>query len=193
VISFRKLITNWLCRPFGFSSCVASIITGKIVDYNFRRTAKRLGYDIDQIKAGNLGDFPIEKCRLEILRIPIFLSILCTVGYGWALQYNANLAVPLVLLFILGLVITANLIIMSTVLVDLYPTRSATVSAAHNLIRCLCSSGATAGIIPLINAIGIGPSYSLFAGIYLASTPLLFALTKLGPIGRNRRAKRGKQ
>lgn len=185
-------LTDPISRPFGVASCLASILTGKVVDYNFRRTAKRLGYKTDQLKSGNLQDFPIERCRLDILWIPILLSVVCTVGYGWTLHYNTNLAGPLILLFIIGFLLTVNINVISTVLVDLYPTRSATVSAANNLIRCACSAGATAGIVPLINAIGVGSSYSLFAGLYLASTPLLFALMRLGPLGRNRRAKERK-
>jgi MFS family permease len=173
--------------PFGVSSCLASVVTGKLVDFNYRRRAKKLGFIIDSNKSDNFPNFPLEKSRLEVIWIPTATAIVFVIGYGWALEYNAPLAVPLVLIFILGFTLTACVNVMSTITVDLCPTQSATVTAANNFVRCLVAAGAIAGINPLMDAIGVGPSFTLVGGTYFLSTPLLLLLPRSGAVGRERR------
>jgi hypothetical protein len=53
----------------------------------------------------------------------------------------------------------------NTYLVDCLQTRSAEVIAINNCIRYLFAAGASAGILPLVKAIGVGPANTLAAGI----------------------------
>jgi MFS family permease len=182
-----------LDRPFGVAGSSASIVTGKILDWNYRRYAKMHGMPVDRKRTDDLRNFPIEKVRIQILVLPLIFGVGLVLAYGWCLDQNGPLAVSLVLLFFLGLVLTAVVNTMSTILVDLYPTKGATVTAANNFVRCLLSAGAVAVVAPVINAIGVGGAYSILAGLLLLSAPLLLLVIKLGPVGRERRRTREEQ
>ena len=41
--------------------------------------------------------FPIEKARLQVLPLMMFVYAACVIGYGWALESRAPIAVPLIL------------------------------------------------------------------------------------------------
>jgi len=153
----------------------------------------RLGMPVDRKRTDDLRNFPIERTRIQILGGPLILGALLIIGYGWCLDKNGPLAVALILLFFLGIALTVIVNTMSTVMVDLYPKKGATVTAANNLVRCLLSAGAVAVVAPVINAIGVGGAYSILAGLLFLSTPLLPLVIKLGPIGRERRRRRDEE
>ena len=75
-------------------------------------------------------------------------------------------------------------------LVDIRPGRPATATAANNLIRCLLSAGASAIIIPMLNALGRGWTYTLIAFIWLLSSPCCWVLMKYGPRWRKEKKAR---
>lgn len=54
----------------------------------YRRARTKRGLHIDRIRGDDLDKFPIEKARLDVMWIPMLLITLCTVAYGWFLQYR---------------------------------------------------------------------------------------------------------
>lgn len=104
-------------------------------------------------------------------------TILC---YGWVLYSEASLAAPLVLQFIMGLTLTGSFNVMNVMLVDNYPQKPATATAANNLCRCLMGAGGTAGIIYVVNALGRGWTFTLVAGIVFITSSILLVLLKYG-------------
>lgn len=72
-------------------------------------------------------------------------------------------------------------------LVDNYPQRPATATAANNLVRCLMGAGGTAGILYVVDSLGRGWTFTLVAGIVFISTSILLVLLKYG--GKWRRAR----
>ena len=67
-------------------------------------------------------------------------------------------------------------------MIDMYPGKPATATAATNLTRCLLGAGASAVVIPLSNAIGIGWTCTLASAIWAGlSCPVLLLLMKVGP------------
>lgn len=59
-------------------------------------------------------------------------------------------------------------------MVDIYPGKPATATAANNVVRCLLGAAATAAIGPMTDALGTGWAYTILA--------LLFMMSSLGPI-----------
>jgi hypothetical protein len=89
----------------GGGMVVSSILTGKLLDWEYRRTKARLDTRRQQDRekngeSGNGDDFPIEVARLR--STPVYLAIYVTAiaGYGWSLRSGTSIAVPLVLQFI---------------------------------------------------------------------------------------------
>lgn len=149
----------------GGGCLLASIINGPRMNRDYKIVA-------DQVRAAQGGDvsegndlqgFPIEQARLRSLPYSFVITVASTIAYGWTVQYKVNLAVPLVCQFFLGLTVTTQFNSISTLLVDLYPTQSASATAANNLYRCLLGAAGTAGITPLLNRLGAGTFTSLIS------------------------------
>ncbi|KAK4097399.1 MFS general substrate transporter, partial [Parathielavia hyrcaniae] len=123
--------------PYGLGCCLAAIMQGYLLDSNYRRVARNIGFTIDYKRGDDLRSFPIEKARLLPVYPILATGIAAVICYGWVLQAETNLAGPLVLLFVVGLCVTGSFGILNTLLVDLYPEAPATAVAANNLVRCL--------------------------------------------------------
>jgi hypothetical protein len=68
----------------------------------------------------------------------------------------------------------------NSLLIDIHPGKPGTASAANNLTRCLVGAGASAAIIPMIDAMGIGWAFTLVGGLYVLGCPILIALMVWG-------------
>ena len=167
--------------PFGGGSLISAFTTGKIIDWNYRRHAKRLGMPLQKSKQDDLSNFPIERARLEVSLPLLYLAVAGITAYGWLLEAGVHVAAPCVMLFVIGYAIIAGFNCMSILMVDSYPGRPATATAANNLIRCLLGAVAIAVLAPLIKAIGIGWTATFFSGLYVAFTLAVWWLMKKGP------------
>lgn len=58
-------------------------------------------------------------------------------------------------------------------MVDIYPGKPATATAANNVVRCLLGAAATAAIGPMTEALSTGWAYTILA--------LLFVISSAGP------------
>jgi len=74
-----------------------------------------------------------------------------------------------------------------------YPGRAGAASAANNLVRCWMGAGATAGVAPLIDKIGIGWTTTFFALLCLAFSPILWYVMQNGPRWRRAANERREQ
>ncbi|KAI2472443.1 MFS general substrate transporter [Annulohypoxylon bovei var. microspora] len=173
--------------PLGGATTISSISMGYILDWNFRRIAKKLGVRIDRKRGNDLKGFPIEKARLQVAYPLVIVGVLVSIGYGWALHYETHVAVPLVLLFFIGVCVTGPFQIINVLIVDLYPQAPATATAANNLCRCLSGAVGTAVIQYILDAWGRGWTYTFIAFIYGFFSPLLLVIQKHGPKWREER------
>lgn len=176
--------------PFGVGCFLAPIINGCLLDWNFRRVARAHNITIRKGRTNDLRRFPLEKARVPIA-LPLVLvgdaALLC---YGWVMEVNASLAVPLVLQFIMGITLSGGFNVMSVMLVDYYPMKPSTATAANNLVRCLMGAGGTAVIIYMIEAMGRGWCFTLVAGVVLLTSTILLVLLRWGPGWREERMAR---
>ncbi|OJD16092.1 hypothetical protein AJ78_03725 [Emergomyces pasteurianus Ep9510] len=173
--------------PIGAGACIGSIANGFLLDYNYRRIAKKLGVPVSRDKQQDLRHFPIERARLQVVFPMVFLSICVVIGFGWVLHFRTPVAAPLVLVGISGATLTSAVNTVSTLLVDVHPSRAATVTASNNLVRCLFGAGATAVISPMINRLGVGWCFTLIACIMTATAPVMLVVIRFGPKWREER------
>ncbi|CZT01192.1 hypothetical protein WAI453_009579 [Rhynchosporium graminicola] len=177
-----------LCyMPLGLGGAMSAVMLSRLVDWNYRRLAREHSYPISRTRQQPIGSFPIEKARLQITLPMAWLAGMAVAGLGWSLQTKLHLAVPLVLLGFIGFCNTGTINVMSTLIMDLYPKEkatSSTASASINLIKCGMGAAASAFVLPLTNAIGIGWGFTLMASVWALSSGLLFISIRLGPHGR---------
>ncbi|KAJ5645980.1 hypothetical protein N7490_002352 [Penicillium lividum] len=156
----------------GVGSMVGTLITGKILDLDYRRIKAefeaRSAVNIE-VNLGNNADedFPLEKARLRL--VPVFAVIQCLslILFGWTIQYSVHIAVPIISTFVTGWTVVSMQSVIMTYLVDIYHEKSAAASASINLARCLFAAGGTSFVMPLIDAVGIGVTFTICAAIQL--------------------------
>ncbi|KAF1991730.1 putative MFS transporter [Aulographum hederae CBS 113979] len=180
VYGFNTLQVSLCYLPVGVAAMLAAIVNGKIMDYNYRRHAIRLGFPLEKKRGQDLSDFPIEKARLQPLFIIIPVGLLAYLPFGWVLQERVSLAVPLIMLFICGFCSIACSNTLTSLLLDLFPEKPATATAACNLVRCWLAGAATAVISYMLDGMGWGWTF-FFLGLLSASAlPMLYLECRSG-------------
>ncbi|KAF1960519.1 MFS general substrate transporter [Byssothecium circinans] len=187
IYGFRELQVGLAFIPFGIGALLAPMTSGKLMDANYRRLARKGGFPIDKKRANDLRDFPVERARLQVVVPQLALGTAAVLCYGWILQVETSLAAPLVMHFLIGLCLTGAFNCMSVMLVDYYPLSPSTATAANNLVRCLMGAGGTAIINIMIETMGRGWCFTFIAGVIAAMSPSLWVLLKWGPKWREDR------
>lgn len=147
----------------------------------------------------SLQDFPIEHARLRSVWWHTAMFCASTAGYGFSL--STHLVVPLLLQFLsehqfepyhsVSSLLTANMTANhdlfvtvaytatsifssnSTLLVDLYPDRSASATAVNNLARCSVGAAGVAVVDVLLVKFGIRWTFAALAGVTAVMVPLI--------------------
>lgn len=190
IYNFNDLELGFVFLPMSVGTLVSAFTTGKIVDWNYRKHARRHGLPVIRNRQEDLSNFPIEKVRLQVALPLLYVGATSVIAYGWALHYEANLAVPLVLIFVLGYSVNAANQCMSILMVDIWPGRPATATAAANLVRCSLGAASTAVVMPMLDKMGRGWTYTTLALLWVAFSPLVWMLMKNGPEWRRQRRER---
>lgn len=191
IYHFDEIRIGLVFIPFGAGSLVSAFTSGKMIDWSYRRHAKRTGFPVVKNRHQDLIDFPIEKARLQVALPLLYLSCGAMIIYGWVLFFRTSLAGPLIMLFFAGYGIIAAFQVMAILMIDLNPSHAAAATAASNLFRCLLGAGSTAVVVPMINAMGVGWTYTFAALIWACCSPFLWILMRVGP--RWRKAKKARQ
>lgn len=187
IYNFSDLELGFVFLPMSVGTIVSAFTTGKMVDWNYRKHARRHGLPVVRNRQEDLSNFPIEKVRLQVALPLLYVGAATVIAYGWALHYEANLAVPLVLVFVLGYSVNAANQCMSILMVDIWPGRPATATAAANLVRCSLGAASSAVVIPMLNKLGRGWTYTTLALIWVAFSPFVWMLMKSGLAWRRQR------
>lgn len=187
IYGFDDLQIGLTFIPFGVGCFLAPLINGRALDWRFRKVAAAAGITVDKKRGNSMRDFPLEKARVPVALPLVLVGDACLLAYGWVMQAGTNLAVPLILQFIMGVTLTGSFNVMSVMLVDNYPNSPATATAANNLVRCLMGAGGTAIIIYMIEGMGRGWCFTFIAGVVLLTTPILLVLMRYGPQWRQAR------
>lgn len=168
--------------PSGTGGILAAYVTGRILDRDYDSVARIYGLPVDSksINANNLMGYPIEKARLRSAFVILTISLVATIGYGWALQQRTHIAVPLVLQFFTGSTQVAIFVVIGTLLTDLNPDRSATVQASYNLVRCGLSAAGIAALQAGIDGIGVGWIFTVYGLLAFCCIPLCWWLQHSG-------------
>lgn len=130
----------------------------------------------------------LEKARL-VLALPfVYLYAVCVIAFGWVMEYTVYLAGPLILLFLCGNASSGVLNTLGMLIVDLNVTRPASARAVMSMVNWLACAGASAVVIPLIDAIGMGWLGVILGGMMVLVSPALWGLYFWGKEWRDRKS-----
>jgi len=180
--------------PNGAGSIAGSWLTGKVMvrDYIIMERRYRATQNIPShvvLNKKELIDFPFEKARLRNIWWMVLLFITATAFYGFSFRLNI-LALPLIFQFLISYAANSVFALNQTLVVDLYPKTSASATAVNNLMRCLMGAVGVAVVQYILDWIGEGWTFALFAGVTAVMSPLLVVEWFCGERWRRERKER---
>ncbi|KAF6816730.1 hypothetical protein CPLU01_13785 [Colletotrichum plurivorum] len=151
---FNDLLVGCCYLAGGAGIILGGVVAGRLMDSNYRYTARESGLPVDRVAGDDMRTFPIERARSRGSYSIIAVSAFAFVGYGWAVERHAHVAVPLVLQFYLGCKSTVVHQVYSALLVDIFPDKPGTAGASNNICRCALSAALVAALQPAVDAMG---------------------------------------
>lgn len=191
IYHFNELQVGLTYIPRGVGIITASFCIGKMMDYNYKTVARKIGWNIDEVAGDDLQQFPIERARARGSYYLLIISTAVLVGYGWAVTKHAHLAIVLILQFIQGSMGTCFYNTYNALLVDVFPESPSTAAAAASIVRCAMAAAGIAILQPLLAALDRG-WYLTILGIWSGGCGALAVLVieRKGMSWRTRRTKR---
>ncbi|KAI0972578.1 major facilitator superfamily domain-containing protein [Xylaria arbuscula] len=161
----------------GAGSISGTLITGKILDRHYRQIKIKHEGTISQSSSDTETkespyedvDFPLETARFRMLPILAILQCASVITFGWTIQYRIHIAVPIVTTFISGWTAVSIVSIITTYLIDVFPEQKAASSASVNFARCLLAAGGTSIVTPIIDAVGVGWTFTIAVAVQLVA------------------------
>ena len=142
-----------------------SYLNGRLMDWNYRVTARRIGHTIDKVSGDDLAHFPIEEARARGSYFLLIIYSCALAGYGWVVTFHVHESAPLILQFVLGMLCTSFQQTFSALLVDIFPMTPSAAAAAGNAVKCVLSAGAVAVLQPLTGAVGRGWVFTILTAL----------------------------
>ncbi|KAF4448023.1 putative dityrosine transporter [Fusarium austroafricanum] len=174
--NYSSIVVGLCYLPIGIGSICYRYTAGFVMDWNFRRYAKRQGMEIVKNQQQDLKLLPIERMRIEISLPLVYMACAMVIIYGWIMEQKLALAGIEVSLFFLALSISGAMNNLNTLIVDLNTHSAATAVAANNLARCLVGAGAVAVADPMINEWGLGWTSVFISGVWVIFSILLWVV-----------------
>ncbi|KAG7113656.1 Itaconate transport protein like [Verticillium longisporum] len=104
-----------------------------------------------------------------------------TLLYGWAVQEGwGGIALPVVCLFGQGVCQTTTFPSLNAYILDIMQDQSGKASASHYMVRYCFSALATATVVPMIDAIGVGWTVSISSAMVFFSGCLILRVIHFG-------------
>ena len=190
----NDILTGLAFLPNGADCVLGSILTGYLMDHDYKTVERqyRLGKNIPEdmvLNKKELVVFPIENARQRNIWWIVLIFIVTTALYGFSLSLNI-IALALILQFFIAYTATAVFSLNSALVIDLYPGASASATAVNNLMRCSVGAAGVAVVQLIIDALGAGFTFLLFAGITAVLSLLLVLESVYGQRWRNERRER---
>ncbi|KAK0466462.1 MFS general substrate transporter [Desarmillaria tabescens] len=176
----------------GGGMVIGSSVLGRVLDQEYGRlqrsvVAVQAPGNTEKSETGIDDNFPIEKARLRLVPFSMLIFAACCAGYGWSVQEHTNLAGPLLLQVAIGFTTMGIMTSTQTLLVDLMPSQSSSVTACNNFIRCIAGAVLVSTMDLLLRALGAGWTYVLLGGICMLTIPLVYLIIHFGPPRRIKR------
>ncbi|KAI9764478.1 MAG: hypothetical protein M1840_008404 [Geoglossum simile] len=149
IYHFNELKIGLSYLPRGVGIIIGGYCSGKLMDYNYKVTARKIGWTVDKVSGDDLNRFPIEHARSRGSLWLLAISTATLVGYGWVVGGQAHVSVPLILQFIQGFWGTYFYTTYNTLLVDVFPESPSTAAAAASITRCAMAAAGIAVLQPL--------------------------------------------
>ncbi|SCU88410.1 LADA_0E09978g1_1 [Lachancea dasiensis] len=189
-----KLTIIGICYlPSGIGGLIGSFVTGKIIDIYYKRAVQRFENRKEHGIIPSDAKFNTLRSRLFTSIPQNFLSVVAFTIFGWSVEKGWHISVPLITSAIGSFCAMSTLSTSSTLLVDLYPSRSSTASSCYNFIRCSLSAIFMACLAKMNRALTVGGTFTLISGLIFVGNFITFIPMAYGMSWREKRASRAER
>lgn len=166
--NFSPMLVGLVYVPNSVTYFIASIWGGKFNDYLLRKKIEKYGIVAPEARFG---------INVYVAAAMLPASMLIT---GWCLDFKEHWVTPLIGTALFGFAQMIVIGVTITYLADCLPGKGATGVALSNFIRMIMAAGVSFATEPLIEAIGVGPLFSICAGVCAILSVLLFIIIRYG-------------
>ncbi|SJL10096.1 uncharacterized protein ARMOST_13478 [Armillaria ostoyae] len=175
---------------------LGAIGNGRLLDFDYRRARDKLqraaqDKTINESVLQNRNTFPLESVRLQWAPHFVIMYAACVIGWGWCVEKSVLLVGPLILQVALGFACISIINTIMTLMVDLIPDQSSSVTACVNFMRASLAAILISVQDKAISSVGYGWTYTILGVLCALMLPLVFLEIKIGPICRERRRRSG--
>ncbi|KAH7419712.1 major facilitator superfamily domain-containing protein [Cadophora sp. MPI-SDFR-AT-0126] len=188
IYGFNNFFIGLAFLPGLAGMTIGGIVAGKLLDLNYANMARKQNIDVSSTSTTKPQDFPLEAARYRDILPILLVEVALIAGYGWAVRAQVHVAVPLVIQFFACGTSTLLSHTASALLVDIFPNQSSTAYASGQVARCGLSAASAAILQPLVEAVGRGWYFTIFA-LFVGLTGVVSVSVSLA-MGREWRQKR---
>lgn len=153
----------------GVGAFISTLITGKIMQYSYRRQAR-------------YQPINIYKARLGFAMYASAMEIVTTLVFGWCMHFKVSFYPPVVMTFFVSAGAAFFLSTSSAILVDMFPGDPAASQSCVNLARCLICAAALAALQRMMETMTVGGTFTFISGLCILSNGcILFVIIRYGP------------
>ena len=165
VYHFNELEIGLSYLPRGVGIIIGGYTNGRLMDWNYKITAKQTDHAIDRVHGDDIDQFAIERARTRGSYYLLSMMTCSVIGYGWTLNQRGHMGIALFLHFVQGFLGALIYTFSNTLLVDILPETPSTAAAAASIIRCALAALGTATVQPLISALGRGWYFTMLGAL----------------------------
>ncbi|CAI6086692.1 unnamed protein product [Clonostachys chloroleuca] len=155
----------------GAGFIVGSLVGGRISDHTVKQwIAKRDGLRL-----------PKDRLNSSLVHLFIVLPISMLL-FGWSLEKNiGGLALPIVMAFWIGVGLMGAFNGLNTYTAEVFPDQRAEVVSSKYVLQYVFGASATGAVVPLLNSIGVGWSFTFFTFFKILGGVLLLVVARFAP------------
>ncbi|KAF9889707.1 hypothetical protein FE257_007013 [Aspergillus nanangensis] len=165
------LISGLFYLAPGLGFVIGCLVGGRLSDRTVKRyIVKRDGLRLpkDRLNSGILYFFTI---------LPVSMLL-----FGWCLDKRfGGLVLPIVMACWIGIGLIGAWNGLNTYNAEVIPAERSEVVCSKYILQYIFAAAATAAVVPMINAIGVGWSFTIFTVLKLMGGGLLFVIARLAP------------
>lgn len=161
--------------PQGIACLVSTVVSGRVLNIYYRYRRKKYNKMIEDCKLSgeSPSDFNVIRSRLDITIIPSFGVIAGLLIFGWCIQYKKHVISIIISSCMISIAASAATTCTTTMLVDISPGKASAATACLNIVRCWLAAAGSGALDAMVDAMGIGGTYSLLAGLNLLCQTIL--------------------
>ncbi|KAG7823786.1 hypothetical protein KL909_002523 [Ogataea angusta] len=154
----------------GVATVLGAIISGRVLDFAYNNLRRK------HIQSESAQPLNIIKARVQYFFIPSLVCAAASVVFGWCFQNKENVAVILVMSFLITFSTMFPMNAVPTLLIDMFPGQSGSVASLNNLGRCGMATIFMACLSRMGKAMNLGGTYTLMAGLIMLGNISVYAL-----------------